>query len=149
MKTIALLQLLLLPLACLLHDVPTTAAQESKLSADCNPWSANYWGDVRISTQSQADELSCFRRIVGSVTLIQTLAKPIVLPKLHGVVGDLRIVFSTAATGSAREPRHVLAQILPMLENVSGHISLEYRSDSLLPSAAVSVVDLAPRRISR
>src|SRR3954464_14135673 len=107
MKTIALLQLFLLPLACLLQDVPLTAAQEAKPSAECNPWSANYWGDLRISTQAEADELACFRRIVGSLTLIQTSAKPIVLSKLHGVVGDLRIVFSTAATGEVREPRHV------------------------------------------
>lgn len=146
MKTIALLQLLLLPLACLLHEVPVTAAQDTKPSAECNPWSANYWGDVRISTQAEADEYACFRRIVGSVTLIETTAKPILLPKLYGVVGDLRIVFSNAAIGSEREPSRVLARIMPMLEHVSGHIALEYRADSLLPSAAVSLRSRTPVR---
>src|ERR1700741_3238584 len=98
MKTIALPQLLLLPLASLLNDVPRSAAQETrdKPSAACSPWSANYWGDARITTQAEANEYLCFRRVVGSLTLIESGGEPIVMPKLQGVIGDLRIVFASA-----------------------------------------------------
>jgi hypothetical protein len=136
MKKLALLQLLLLPIAGLLNDVPNLAAQDTKPSALCSPWSANYWGDARITSQAEADEYACFRRIVGSLTLIQSSERPIVMRKLHGVAGDLRIVFS-AATGERelREPSHALAQIMPALEDVTGNVELEFaRGDSALHS---------------
>jgi hypothetical protein len=139
MKKLALLQLLLLPVAGLLNDVPNLAAQDTKPSAACNPWSANYWGDARITSQAEADEYACFRRIVGSVTLIQSSEKLIVLPKLHGVAGDLRIVFSAVTRErELREPRRALAQMMPLLEDVTGNVDLEYaRGESALRSVLV------------
>jgi hypothetical protein len=138
MKTLALLQLLLLPIAGLLHDVPNLAAQDTKPSALCSPWSANYWGDARITSQAEADEYACFRRIVGSLIVVQSSGKPIAMPKLHGVTGDLRIVFSAASELELREPSHAFAQILPALEAVTGNVDLEFaRGESTLQSVLV------------
>jgi hypothetical protein len=158
MKKLALLQLLLLPLAGFLHDVHGAAALQStpaavggeasaapavkttataaaqKPSAACTPWTPNFWGDVRIASQVDADEYACFRRIVGSVTLVQSKDAPIVLPKLHGVVGDLRIAFTNVKREKPlHDPSRALAEILPMLEDVTGNVELEYaRGDAAL-----------------
>jgi hypothetical protein len=127
-----------LALALVLVYVPNTVAEDLKPSAACNPWSANYWGDIRITTQVEADELACFRRVVGRLTLVQASATPIALPKLRGVVGDLHVVFaSPQPQHTVSDPRRELEQMLPFLEGVSGRVTLEYiRGESLLPTAA-------------
>lgn len=135
MKPPTLLLLLLLPML-LVSYVPVTAAQDFKLSADCNPWSSNYWGDVRITSQTEADQLACFSRIMGSVTLVQSDSKPIVLPHLRGIIGDLRIVLAMAPSDADQPPRRMLKLVFPKIEEVRGHISLEYRASSLARALA-------------
>jgi len=133
------LALYVLALALVLAYVPNTVAEDLKPSAACNPWSTNYWGDILITTQAEADELACFRRVVGHLTLVQASATPIVVPKLRSVVGDLHVVFASAAARGqmVRDPGRELAQMMPLLEGVSGRVTLEYvRGNSLLPTAA-------------
>ena len=122
----------LLLLLLLFQDVAVSDAQAAKPSASCNPWSANFRGEVRIASQAEADEYTCFRRIIGSLTVVQSTATPIVMPKLRGVIGDLRIVFATLPDRTERDPAHVLERLMPMLESVSGHVMLEYHGDALL-----------------
>jgi hypothetical protein len=128
MKALALLQLLLLPLAGLLQDALPAAADGGSPSAQCNPWSANYWGDAVITSQAAADEYGCFRRIVGSLTLIQSGPKLIVMPELRGVIRDLRVVFPRLE-GRLDSQQRTLQAMLPALEEVRGDVELRYARD--------------------
>lgn len=125
-------------LALVLAYVPNTVAEDLEPSATCDPWSSNYWGDTRITTQAEADELGGFRRVVGTLTLVQASATPIVVPKLRRVVGDLHVVFASGVREQVvRDPGRELAQMLPLLEGVTGRVTLEVvRGEALLPTAA-------------
>lgn len=131
----------ILSLAFVLGYAPGITAEELKPSAYCNAWSANYWGNARVTSQAEADEFACFRRVVGNLTIVQASAAPLVMPQLRGVVGDLHIVF--ASNHDVRDPRSALAQMLPLLEGVTGHVTIEYiRGAALLPLAAAQISDL-------
>ena len=126
MRTLTILQLLLLPLATLIHESSAAFAQTAPKpnpSAQCNPWSTSYWGDAVIESQADADEFACFRRIVGKVTLIPSSEAPFVLPTLHGIVGSMRVAFPRTAT---REAAATLAAMLPALREVTGEVELQY-----------------------
>ena len=125
--------LLLLPLLFVIDAAPA-AAESGAPSALCNPWSANYWGDALITSQAAADEYACFRRIVGSVTVVQSGPKPIVLPKLRGILGDLRVVFPRL-DGRLEPQQEVLAAMLPELEEIRGDVELEYTRGERLGQA--------------
>ncbi len=123
MKTLAF-TLALVALA-VVQPLAAQHAVRPKPSAACNPWSANYWGDVVIRSQADADELACFRRVVGSLTVIETDA-PIVLSKLHGIVGNLRIVFpGRQERAASRDSGQLLSTMLPVLSEVTGDVELE------------------------
>lgn len=100
----------------------------------CNPWSANYWGDALITSQAAADEYACFRRIVGSLTVVQSGPKLIVLPKLRGILGDLRVVFPRLE--GRLELQQALAAMLPELEEIRGDVELQYTRGELPGSVA-------------
>ena len=131
MKKLALIQLLLLPITGIVYDVTAVAAdggaQSPPPSAACNPWSLNYWGDVTVTTQAEADEYSCFRRIVGSLTVVHSSAAPIRLPKMRAVLGDLKVVFRQPITSLDRA--QALHVVLSSLEDVSGTTTLSYPRD--------------------
>lgn len=130
----------ILSLALVLGYAPMLTAEELKPSAYCNAWSANYWGNARVTSQADADEFACFRRVVGNLTVVQASATPIVMPQLRGVVGNLHIVF--ASEQDVRDPRSALAQMLPLLESITGHVTIEYmRGAALLPLAAARFPD--------
>lgn len=100
------------------------AADGGSPSAACNPWSANYWGDAVITSQAAADEYACFRRIVGSLTLIQSGPELIVMPELRGVLGNLRVVF--AGSQAQLGPHQAVQAMLPALEELRGEAMLHY-----------------------
>jgi hypothetical protein len=142
MKTLALLQLLLLPIAGVLHEPRSAAADGGAPSAACNPWSANFWGDAVITSQAAADEYACFRRIVGSLTLIQSGPKLIVMPKLRGILGNLRVVFPRL--DGRLDPHHALQSMLPALDEIRGDVELQYaRADQLGQTSTHGEVRLA------
>jgi hypothetical protein len=128
MKSLVILQLLLLPAAGLSQSALPAAADGGAPSALCNPWSANYWGDAVITNQAAADEYACFRRIVGSLTLIQSGPELIVMPKLRGVIGDLHIVFPRIS--GRLESHHAVQAMLPALEEIRGDVELRYARDA-------------------
>jgi len=131
MKALALL----LPLAVLLQDTLPAAADGGSPSAECIPWSANYWGAAVITSQAAADEYGCFLRIVGSLTLIQSGPQLIVMPELRGVIGDLRVVFPRRQ--GPLDSQRTLQAMLPALEEVRGDVELRYARDvSAVASAA-------------
>ena len=123
-----MLQLGLVAIAGVVHIVdPARADDRPNPSAACNPWSANYWGDVVIRSQAEADEYACFRRVVGAVKLVQSNDAPFVLPQLQGVVGSVEIVLSRGpARGHALAAAAAITKMLPALREVSGDLELEY-----------------------
>ena len=161
MKKLALLHMLLLPLAGLLQDVDSARANEHVTAAasgesratasppaepitdaGCNPWSANYWGDLTIDTPQAADRFACYRRVVGSLTIAAAGSEPIALPNLRAVLGDLRMELSGAAQGRG-EPARALGAALPSLREVLGDVELVYPRETAAPSDAVSELGLS------
>jgi hypothetical protein len=129
MKTLVLFQMLLLPLASLAQDAQPTivqiqAAQDAADLAGraCSPFSVSYRGDVVIHTQAQADKYQCYRRILGSLTIVQPGLGTIRLPKLRAVNGDVHIVHR------AGQHDQILAACLPELREIGGRVELERRS---------------------
>lgn len=142
MKTLVLFQMLLLPLASFAHDAQPTivqvqAAQDAADLAGraCTPFSVSYRGDVVIHSQAQADNYQCYRRILGSLRIVQPSMGTIRLPKLRAVQGDVHIVHR------AGQHDRILAACLPELREIGGRVELERRSLAATDLGAAAAAD--------
>ena len=81
----------------------------------------DFRGDVVIHSQAQADKYQCYRRILGSLTIVQPRMGTIRLPKLRAVQGDVRIVHR------AGQHDQILSACVPELREIGGRVELERR----------------------
>jgi len=83
---------------------------------------AEWTGDVVITTQAEADALSCVTRICGSLT-VRPVEPVVTLPNLREITGALNIEVEPTAPG-----RFVTAEqvVLPELRELGGKLSFQH-----------------------
>lgn len=127
MKTLALLHMLLLPLASLAPEAEIPMLAHVRAAEDatdaaaraCGPYAGSRAGDVVISSQAQAAKSRWSRRLLGAPTVVQPGHSTTRLPKLRSVPSDL----PTVHPGGQRA--QILDACVPSLGEVGSRVALE------------------------